>query len=135
MNDEKQKIHELSEVLKGKDLPALLKWVYDHGQLKAEFPEQSISKAFVLKAAEKAATSRDQQIDLAARIDELEPYSVHVVECKSVGAFQAQKEWFEDDMGKRTFIGKDPLDCFDYLCDCGALKIIDRLATLKENKQ
>lgn len=69
-----------------------------------------------------------------ARIDELEPYSVHVVECESVKAFQVQKEWHEDDFGKRTYIGKDPLDCFDYLCDCGALKIINRIASLKDNQ-
>lgn len=67
--DKDLKRHELSEMLKGKDLRALLSWVYDHGQLNGALPQQLVGKDFVLKAAEKAVSSRDQQIALAARIE------------------------------------------------------------------
>ncbi len=69
---------------------------------------------------------------LEAKIDELGPLSTHDDDCKATESFQSQSAYHTDGLGKRTYIGTDPLECFDYLCDCGALKVIERLSALKE---
>jgi len=97
-HDEELKRHELSETLKGKNLRALLKWVYDHGQLKGEFPDQSISKDFVLKLAEKAIKDRDTKRDayIIGEDDKTNPYNPDGHDENRLRAKQRQRAYIWD---------------------------------------
>lgn len=81
--------------------------------------EKAILKSFT-------PNSEVERLVREARIDELTPLSKHNDSCNSISAFMAQKGRIDG-----VYVPKDPLDCFDYLCTCGALECINRLKELQ----
>jgi hypothetical protein len=89
----------------------------------------------VLEKLAELITARDERIKREARIDVLAPLTIHLNDCDAVVTYKGQTAYHTDDLGQRFFVGKDPQDCFDYLCNCGALKVIERLAELTQSSQ
>lgn len=58
----------------------------------------------------------------ASRVSaELQPFTEHRAGCRTLEAFYGQKGPYKDMVG-----------CFHYLCDCGALEVIQRLELLAQ---
>ena len=73
--------NELPDVLKGMGIPRLLKWTYDHGQLRAEFPDQAGGKDFILKTGDKAINAH-----IVSVLEELKAKMEYVVDMKLIAA-------------------------------------------------
>ena len=62
-----------------------------------------------------------QEAVLRARIEELSPLCEHQDGCKTLESYYGEGN---------KYPYKDPIECFDYLCTCGAVRAIDRIAAL-----